>query len=195
MLRVYHILFSTVTLYTLGFLLFHGVGIIDFLSHISNLVNLLAGGIFLYLGIANNKKIHKIDQLRSVTLVYVVTIGIAFMFLKERELGPMMLSPWVSLVQHKLIPAAVVVEWVLLPPARQLNINIGNIFKLLIFPVVYFLYTQIYGYFTSSYPYKFLNPQTNGYASIFLHFLVVSAGGLLIYLVAIFVGNILQKSS
>lgn len=191
-LRAYHLFFSAVVIYTLGFILFHGVDLVSFFSHISNLVNILAAGVFLYLGITDDKKLHEIDSLRAATVVYVVTIGIAFILLQEKEIGPMA-YPWISFVQHKLIPVSVVLEWILLPPVNKLSIS--DTFKWFLFPIIYFVYTQIYGYFTNSYPYTFLDPQVMGFFSVFLYFLGVLVGGFFISLITIFIGNKLQKTN
>ncbi|MEK7105897.1 MAG: Pr6Pr family membrane protein [Patescibacteria group bacterium] len=166
----------------------HGVDIVDFLSHISNLVSILTAGIFLYLGITDSKKL---DSLRALSAVYVVSVGIAFSVLIENS-GVIIEYPWVSFVQHKLVPVAVVLEWIMNPPSKKFEIK--DTFLWLIFPSAYFLYTQIYGYFANWYPYTFIDPRISGYFSVFIYFLGVVIGGWIISIITIFIGNKLKRT-
>ena len=186
LLRAYHILSSAVAIYTLGFILYLEFDLVNFFSHISNLVNILAAVVFLYLGVSNNKNLAKLDSLRGATVVYTVTIGLAFIFLQERQIGALQ-YPWISFVQHKLIPLVLIFEWLILPPKNK--IKFSESFKWLLFPIAYFAYTQIYGYFFNWYPYTFIDPWTNGYLSVFIYFIGVAVGGYIISLITIFIGN------
>lgn len=189
--RAYHIIFALILAYTLGFLLVH-TPFIEFFSYITNLTGILIVGIFLYLGLVDEKKQKEISSLRGTVLVYIVALSIVFILLLENQV-PVRFS-WISFVQHRLTPIVMIVEWVLNPPTKKLKIS--DSFKWLIFPTAYFIWAMTRGAFIDGwYPYRFFNPNfAGGYLGVLKYFMDLFIGGWLLSLITILIGNKLRKN-
>ena len=103
-----------------------------------------------------------------------VIVGLVFaMLLRNTDLGP--LVPWVNTVTHHLMPVAVVLDWLLVPPRH--TISLRRVVRWTVFPLLYLVYVLIRGAMVGWYPYPFLDPdKVGGY------------GGVALYVVAILVG-------
>ena len=188
-LRAYHIIFALVLAYTLGFLFIH-TPVIEFFSYISNLVEILLVGIFLYLGLVNSEKQKDLTSLRGAVVVYIIAISLAFIILLENQFS--VRFSWVSFVQHRLTPIVVLLEWILNPPTRKLKII--DTFKWLIFPTLYFIWAMIRGGFIDGWdPYRFFDPRIVGFDGVLKYFVGLLIGGWIISLITIFIGNKLRK--
>jgi hypothetical protein len=85
--------------------------------------------------------------------------------LRDVDLGA--LRPWVNIVLHYVMPVVLVVDWLVQPgPALtdRRSWILGQVF-----PLGYLSYVLTRGEIVHWYPYPFLNPRTDGYASVGLY--------------------------
>jgi hypothetical protein len=161
---------------------------INFFSYFTNLSNLFAAAVFLVSASKSSKMLTpRLDGLRFVSVVNMTVVGVVFsILLRNVDLGALL--PWVNTTLHYVMPCAVVIDWVLLPPSAQLNSR--HLLIAAVFPALYLSYVVIRGAGTGWYPYPFLNPvNVGGYAGVAAY----SAGITLLFFVAgwllLMVGN------
>ena len=107
----------------------------------------------------------RFDALRSATLVYILVVGIGFSFLLSGlEDVALTAVPWDNTVLHYIIPAAVLVDFLIDRPKRTMPF--GKSLAWLLFPMAYATYAVTRGALTGWYPYPFLNPDHDGYMSV-----------------------------
>lgn len=127
-------------------------------------------------------KSSRFDVLRSAVTVYILVVGIGFSLLLAGMEGLVLTAvPWDNTVLHYIIPAAVLVDFLIDRPKRALSFKKSLVW--LLFPVLYVTYALTRGAITGWYPYPFLNPATNGFGSV--AFTVVSLFVLGLVLVAV----------
>ncbi len=109
----------------------------------------------------------RLDVLRSAVTVYILVVGIGFSLLLARMEGLVLTAvPWDNTVLHYIIPAAMLVDFLIDRPKRALSFKKSLVW--LLFPVLYVTYALMRGAMTGWYPYPFLNPATSGYGSVAL---------------------------
>jgi hypothetical protein len=98
------------------------------------------------------------DFTRGAVVVYMTITGlVTAVLLRHIEVtGPL----WVDTVVHKVMPAAVFADWLLMPPARRIGLK--RAMAWLVIPVIYLAYTEIRGPVAHWYPYPFLDPRPHG---------------------------------
>lgn len=112
-------------------------------------------------------KPRKFDALRSAVAVYIVIVGVGFSFLLAGlENVALTAVPWDNTVLHYIMPAAVLVDFLIDRPQRTLSFT--KSLAWLLFPVMYVVYSLTRGAITGWYPYPFLNPTTNGIGAVAL---------------------------
>jgi len=125
--------------------------------------------------------------LRACATTYLVTTGVVYnLLLRGIELPQGTTVPWTNEVLHVIAPLLILVDWLFAPGRRKLGF--GTVGIVVIYPLVWVLYTMARGPFvsdeltgaTSWYPYPFLNPDTsaNGYLSVAFY----------VVLIAVFIG-------
>ena len=123
---------------------------------------------------ASGKQRRWLDILRGMTTVYILVVGIGFAILLSGLQGVALTAvPWDNTVLHYIIPAAVLIDFLIDRPARKISFKKSLIW--ISYPLLYVAYTLVRGSFTGWYPYPFLNPANGGYGSI-----AVSVGGLVL---------------
>jgi len=131
-------------------------------SNILVFVTLLLSAI----AVAANKN-SKLDNLRGAVTVYILIVGIGFSFLLAGlEDVALTAVAWDNTVLHYIMPAVMLIDFLLDPPKRKLRLK-QSLYWLL-FPIVYLAYSLTRGAMTGWYPYPFLNPATKGYGAIAL---------------------------
>ena len=100
-------------------------------------------------------------------------VGIVFaVLLRDTDLGALL--PWVNVVLHYVMPCAVVLDWLLRPPAIRLGAR--HLATCLVFPAVYLAYALARGAVTGWYPYPFLDPgHVGGYAGVAAYCIGIAA--------------------
>ena len=188
LLTVVRALLAALTLTAIGqqFLLHVGASYsaLNFFSYFTNLSNLFAVfALLLSVSVRSSRHARFRDVARYASTVNMAVVGIVFIsLLRNVDLGALL--PWVNIVLHYVMPVAIVLDWLIQPPASKLQTR--HLFWVLLFPAIYLIYVLLRGASVSWYPYPFLDPaNVGGYsgvalysAGIFAAFLVV--GGLLL---------------
>lgn len=141
-------------------------------SNVLVVVVLLLSAVAISLG-----KNERLDHIRAATTVFILIVGVGFSFLlKGLDPGVLTAVPWTNTVLHYVIPAAVLVDYIIDRPQRKLGFVRSSLW--LLFPILYGVYCFVRGSLTGWYPYPFLNPAINSYASIIITILGLAILGL-----------------
>ena len=160
---------------------FEPVSFFSFFTTLSNLITVAA------LLAAAARPSRAVDLLRGAAVVYMVTTFVVVVILLSSA-DLQVAVPWVDFVVHKLMPVAIVLDWLLVAPSRHLPL--GRTMLWLAFPVMWLAYTLIRGAIVGWYPYPFLNPAlTNGYGAVAVTCLVIAAGMVALTLLVGWIGN------
>jgi len=98
--------------------------------------------------------------------------------------------PWVNTVVHTIFPLAVIVDWLIDPPAAPISWPRG--LRWLAYPLLWLGYTMVRGAIAGWYPYPFLDPSDGGYGTVARYVLAILVFGLVVVAVLRFAGNALQ---
>jgi hypothetical protein len=145
----------------------NGFSILNFFSYFTNLSNLFAAGVFLYLasrGFMRREASDPSDQVRYVSVVNMTLVGVVFaVLLRDVDLGSLL--PWINVLLHYVMPCAVVLDWLLQPP--RVKMGIKQLLMCQVFPALYIVYVLCRGHAIGWYPYPFLNPaNVGGYGGV-----------------------------
>ncbi len=121
---------------------------------------------------------------RASVATYMIITGIVYnLLLRGIELPQGATLEWSNEILHVAIPIAMLLDWLFTPGRSSLEWN--QLWKILIFPIVWVVYTMVRGPFTPNeltgatywYPYPFLNPYTshNGYLSVAFYIILIAA--------------------
>jgi hypothetical protein len=161
---------------------------LNFFSYFTNLSNLFAASVLLLCAFnASSSNNRSMVLARYVSVVNMTVVGLVFsVLLRNVDLGALL--PWVNFVLHYLMPVAVVLDWLVCPPAMKLRSR--SIFIALAFPAVYLAYVVLRGAATGWYPYPFLNPaNVGGHGGVALYSLGIAITFLLAGWTLLAVGN------
>ena len=140
----------------------NGFSILNFFSYFTNLSNLFAAAVLLYVAsrvFFRRDTSDLSDQVRYVSVVNMALVGVVFtVLLRGVDLGSLL--PWINVMLHYVMPCAVVLDWLLQPPRVKLGIK--QIFMCQVFPALYLVYVLCRGHKIGWYPYPFLNPANVG---------------------------------
>jgi len=84
---------------------------------------------------------------------------------------------------HDVMPVLFVIYWWFCVPKGTLQWR--NLWPWLLYPLVYFIYALVRGYFVGSYPYPFIEVDTLGYPQVFSNAVMVLVAFVVISLVVI----------
>lgn len=169
-----------------------GRGKLDLLNYFSYFTidsNLIAVAVFLVCAVGwRRERSPRRDFLRGASVVYMAVVGIVFsLLLSNTDVDTAL--PWVNFVVHELMPIAVVVDWLIDPPARRLTMREGLTW--LAFPAIWLAYTLIKGPIVGKYPYPFLDPANGGYGTVAVYGVAILVGMTAFIAVVVWVGNAL----
>ena len=157
---------------------------VNFFSYFTNLSNLFAAAVLLVSALISSKTATPaLDVIRFASVINMTVVGVVFsILLRNVDLGDLL--PWINVVLHYVMPVAVVIDWLLIPPSAPLGAR--HLLIAFAFPALYLAYVVIRGAGIGWYPYPFLNPiHVGGYAgvaaySVGITLLFVLAGWLLL---------------
>jgi len=190
----FRLLFGALTLVAVGrqfaVTLANDLSIVSFFSFFTNLANLLAAATFVWGGVgAMNGRAESpgFDRLRLVAATNMAVVGIVFhVLLRNTDLG--LLLAWVNVVVHYVMPAAVVLDWLIAPPRPRLTV--ADWWWCWPMPLAYLVYSMGRGAITGWYPYPFLRPEvTGGYAGVALYVAAIIALFVMVGALAIWSAN------
>ena len=144
--------------------------VLNFFSYFTNLSNLFAA-LVLLLSVFTKKNQFQ-DLAIYIATVNMVIVGLVYaVLLRNVDLGALL--PWVNTVLHIVMPIAMVLNWLVSPPASPLTGK--HLLVSLVFPSVYLAYTLVRGASTGWYPYPFLNPaNVGGYGAVAAYALAIT---------------------
>jgi hypothetical protein len=95
--------------------------------------------------------------MRGVNVATLVGMSVLFLGIYGPVVitDPAQLNP-TSVLLHVVIPALAVIEWIVFPPERRPALR--GVFLVMVFPVLWFIFTNVRGAFTGRYVYEFLDP-------------------------------------
>jgi hypothetical protein len=136
----------------------------NFLSYFTIESNLFAGVVLLAGGLLTPEPA-ALAFVRGAATLYLAITGVVFSLLLAGLEGVEFTAvPWDNLVLHYVMPAVIVLDWLLAPPRMRIAPAVGLTW--LAFPLAYVVYSLIRGHFTHWYPYPFLNPALHGYTGV-----------------------------
>lgn len=145
-----------------GFPLSHFVSYFTIQSNLFAAAVLFWGGALQFRGLPKARR----DVIRGAAVLYLSVTGVVYGVLLagyQEELQTTI--PWVDTVLHRIIPLALVADWLLEPPDYAFSLNTKYLW--LIYPVAYVTYSLIRGAMVGWYPYPFLDPsQPGGYSTV-----------------------------
>jgi len=150
-----------------------GRGVLDpvsFLSYFTIQSNLIAVAVFL-IGAARwrSPSSPTWDLVRGQSvLVMTVTLIVFALLLSGTDVDTAL--QWVDLVVHRIMPIAVMIDWVIDPPAP---ISFRRSLRWLVYPLVWVGYALVRGALTGRYPYPFLDPANGGYGTVAVYVVAI----------------------
>lgn len=199
LLVIYRLFFTALTLIAittqLSIHISSGFNVTNFFSYFTNLSNLFASLVFgiTAFRLLQNRNAKLVDDLiRGSSVIMMVLVSVVYgLLLREIDLGSLL--PWINVVLHYVMPAAVVLDWLYEPPKSKLRPK--HIWFWLIFPAIYLLYSLVRGGLLGWYPYPFLNPaKTGSYLSVTIYCLVIFVVFILAGRLLITIGNALRRN-
>lgn len=134
------------------------------------LSNLLATAVFLEGGRRQLVGAAPVPDLwRGAAVVYMTVTFVVFAVLLrglQEELQTNIV--WVDTVLHRVMPVAVMADWLIEPPHRALNFR-RSVTTWLLPPVIWTTFTLLRGAVDGWYPYPFLDPANGGYGTVALY--------------------------
>ena len=148
---------------------------VNFTSFFTVQSNVLAASLFL-LGatVWRRRSRPTIDSWRGAAVVYMVVTGLVYaVLLSGLEAQLQTPLPWVNTVLHRVMPIAVALDWLIVPPGARLGFRRAA--RWLIFPTAWLVYTLVRGPIADWYPYPFVDVAAKGYLSVALSCIGIAA--------------------
>ena len=105
--------------------------------------------------------------------VYITIVGIVYNVILRSLWAPTGLQMIVDEILHTVIPALVIIYWLIFVPIEELKWK--NAFPWLIYPIIYMTYALVLGAITKFYPYPFVDVNELGYNKA-----LINTGGVLL---------------
>lgn len=169
-------------------------GLVNFFSYFTTLSNIFASVIFIVGAIRILRRTPSTplwEAMRGSAVVYMAFVGVVFnTLLGDADLGGLL--PWVNVVHHMLMPLAVVLDWLFLPPRSRVSVRTALIW--VVVPVTYTVYSVARGAVVGFYCYPFFNPAAvGGYGGVALYCAALLAAFVVLAVVIRALGNALSR--
>jgi hypothetical protein len=162
---------------------------LNFFSYFTIQSNLIAIAVFL-LGAAWTRREPSAgwELVRGGAVVYItVTLVVFALLLSDVNVDTQL--PWVDTVVHRVMPIAVIVDWLIDPPRHRIPFRSSLVW--LAYPLVWIGYTLVRGPLAGWYPYPFLDPADGGYGSVAVYVVAIFGFGTLLCALVAWVGSTL----
>ncbi|MFB7716961.1 MULTISPECIES: Pr6Pr family membrane protein [unclassified Nocardia] len=140
-----------------------GYSYANYFSYFTIQSNLLAM-VVLLVGAVRDPGDRRWQLLRCGAVLYMVITGIIYALLLS-NIDVQMEGQWTNSVLHRIIPIVMLADW-LLVVAPAVKLTVRMIGGLLIYPLLYGVYTLIRGAIVDWYPYPFIDPRGPGYLEL-----------------------------
>lgn len=144
--------------------------VVNFFSFFTILTNILTAICFTFSAIKPKLRITefltKPTSLTAVT-VYITLVGLVYNIILRFIWNPQGLEMVVDELLHSVIPVLFIIFWLIFVPKGGHEWK--GVFKWLIYPLIYLVYTLIRGSMTGYYPYPFLNAGELGFIKVLVN--------------------------
>jgi hypothetical protein len=173
---------------------FHTGDAVNFFFYFTDLSNLFGACVLVYGGFAGLRGRAGVpDLVRGAAALYLVITGLVYWTLLANTINAQTIG-WENDVVHGVMPAVLVLDWLVSPPARRLGF--GKASRWLAFPILYLAVSLLRGPIVRWWPYDFLDPtQPGGYAHVTTWSFIVTGIFVVFMLLITWVGNQLGSSS
>ena len=163
--------------------------IIRFFSFFTILTNILVAVYFTIKALGRDQ-LDKAGLLTAIT-VYITIVGLVYQVLLRHIWQPTGLQMVVDELLHSVNPLLVISYWYLFE--KKFFVHYKEVFKWMIYPVVYLLYILARGSFSGFYPYPFINVSEIGISQTLLNGLFLLLFFYAVSVLFIFIGRMLSK--
>ncbi len=165
-----------------------GFSAVNFFSYFTILSNTVTGLALLVLAVRPLPSRPVLaEATRGALTVYMATTGLVFLVLLD-DGDPGLTLPWVNTVIHRVVPIAVLVDWLLVRQRGAVRYSWAVAW--LAVPVAYVGYSVVRGLVVGWYPYPFLQPGlVGGIGGVLVRLAFIAAGIVLASLVMAWLGN------
>jgi hypothetical protein len=149
---------------------------LNFFTFFTILSNLLAAGVFLEGGRRQLAGAPPVPDLwRGAAVVFMTVTYLVFaVLLRDAQEQLQTHVAWVDSVLHRVMPIAVMGDWLIEPPHAPITFR-RAVAPWLAFPLVWTTFTLIRGAIDGRYPYPFLDPANGGYGVVALYCVAIFA--------------------
>jgi hypothetical protein len=173
--RAYRLGFGLVGLGTLAYLLSISPHRVNFFSFFTIQSNIIAALVLLTGAILLPTPTRRWDLVRGGAAIYMVLTGVVYNTLLTNVDTLQTTDPWANNVVHRIMPAVMLVDFVLVPLAHRIRWREALVWTA--YPLLYLVYTLVRGPIVDWYPYPFLDPREDGgYLRVTLMCIVILVG-------------------
>jgi len=166
-----------------------GFTTVKFLSFFTNQSNLLTVAAYAWLALRRRPLGKTTDLVRGAITTYMAVVGIIYELLLSGDPAAVEATlSWVNTVIHILMPIAVGVDWLLIPPTARIAARESAWW--MGFPLVWTTYTLIRGSLDGWYPYPFLNPALHGVVGVAGYAAGIAVAFAVIIAMVVWIGNV-----
>src|SRR5262245_850745 len=165
----------------------------DFFSLFTIEANILAAAVFL-VGVVPRWRPRKpwYDGARGASATYMSVTGLVYAaLLSDVPASVDATVPWVNEVLHYLMPLVVFLDWLFVPPRREVNLRVAAWWT--VFPLGYAIYSLVRGAAVHWYPYPFLDVDLHGYGSVVVNLIGIGVGSMVSVAAIAWLGNAMQS--
>jgi hypothetical protein len=200
--RAYRAAFAFLTLIAIGYQLWLRTGVpgfnpVNFFSFFTVQSNLYGAAVLLWGATLDPSRRPPlaVALIRGAAVLYLsVTFVVFALLLSDLQEQLQMTVPWVDTVLHRIMPLAVLADWLIDPPHVPIPFQWGLIW--LLYPIVWLAYALVRGALVGWYPYPFLDPrQSGGYSGVALTCLGIAAGALLFTGLVVLIARLRRAAS
>ena len=159
---------------------------IVYFSYFTTQTNVLANLIFIAPVFAPNSRLGRWaagEGVRAAIALYIAVVGLVFHFILSGTWKPEGLAAAANIVVHYVMPAAVVLDWLMFTPKGRLR-WIDPV-KWLAFPLAYGVWTVVHGQIIDWYPYFFIDIGRIGWAAAMVNYVFLLGFFLIVGLIIV----------
>lgn len=131
-------------------------------------------------------------QVATALSVYIIIVGLVYNIVLRPLWDPKGLQKTVDELLHTLLPILFILYWTWFVPKKELQYS--SFPGMLVFPIVYIIYTMVRGAATDFYPYPFLDVTQQGWPATLVSIVLLSAFFIGLSLLMIFIGKKIARS-
>jgi hypothetical protein len=165
---------------------------LNFFTFFTVLSNLLAAAVFFEGGRRQLSGSGELSPMwRGAAVVYMTVTYVVFaVLLRDAQEDLQTHVAWVDSVLHRVMPIAVMADWLIDPPHRPIPFR--RALWWLTFPLAWTAFTLVRGEIDGRYPYPFLDPANGGYGVVALYSAAIFVLFVLVIWIAAWAGTALR---